>query len=213
MELAPYCSDDDVAAWLAAKEATKLAAFLRRRHEARFFNPIEYLRRAPDTYGGYGFSMMALCCLLIETIECYRRGIPTTSKKEWSGLAKIQQKETVLTPFQLPTQGPPKGSEVFETFFRDFQSLFPNVDGKAFYENIRNGILHQAQTKGGWTINARGALCAGKNINRNLFAKALEKAFDSYTAGLQEKAEQKTWNKDWENAARKIWWLIRISRG
>ena len=79
MELAPKCTAVEVAKWLDAGDTLQLASFLRGRHEARFFGPIECLRKAEDTYGGYGFSMMALCCLLTETIQCYREGMPTTS--------------------------------------------------------------------------------------------------------------------------------------
>jgi hypothetical protein len=212
LDLAPKCPTQDVAKWLREEDTSKLCVFLRNRHEARFFGPIECLRTAPNTHGGYGFSMMALCCLLVETIQCYREGMPTTSKKEWRELVSIQNNELVPSNYQLQGGIPNNGPQVFEQFFRDFQSFFPNVNGPDFYRNIRNGLLHQAQTKDGWTIDTRGSLVCEpapkKHINRNLFAHALREAFDRY---LEELAA-KHWNgPEWKSAATKVWWLIRIS--
>jgi hypothetical protein len=211
MELAPKCTSVEVAKWLDAGDTLQLASFLRCRHESRFFGPIECLRRAEDTYGGYGFSMMALCCLLTETIQCYREGMPTTSGKEWRELVDIQNSEAVSAAYRLPAVIPKNGREVFAQFFGDYRSIFTNVDGSDFYDNIRNGLLHQAQTKNGWTIDAVGSvLCdpAQKRINRSLFAQALRESFEGYVRSL----ELALWNgSEWQKAARKIWWLIRVS--
>jgi hypothetical protein len=155
--------------------------------------------------------MMALCCLLTETIQCYREGMPTTSSREWNGLVHIQNSEAVPLAYQLPIAIPKDGREVFAQFFDDYQSVFPNVDGSHFYDNIRNGLLHQAQTKNGWTIDAVGSvLCdpAEKRINRNLFARALRESFDDRVRDL----ELARWRgPEWQKAGRKIWWLIRVS--
>ena len=212
MELAPNCTVVEVSNWLGAGNTKELADFLRRRHAARFFDPIECLKKASNTYSGYGFSMMALCCLLTETIECYREGMPTTSRKEWGELADIQSNEPVPVEYRLATTVPTNGLGIFARFFADFQSMFPNVDGSEFYHNIRNGLLHQAQTKNGWTIDALGSCVCDrtqKHINRNLFAKALHDCFDGYIGDL----ETRPWNDPgWKRAATKVWWLIRISR-
>lgn len=213
LELAPKCTAECVAKWLEEQDTSRLCVFLRRRHEARFFGPIECLRTASNTHEGYGFSMMALCCLLVETIQCYREGMPTTSRIEWRALVSIQKNELVPLPYQLQKTIPKRDPQVFEQFFCDFQDFFPNVNGSDFYRNIRNGLLHQAQTKDGWTIDTRGSLICEpapkKHINRSLFAQALKSTFDKYLADLQ----QKRWNApEWKHAATKMWWLIRISR-
>jgi hypothetical protein len=212
VELAPDCQINEVQDWLDAGSTSQLAFFLRKRHEARFFGPIECLRKAGDTYSGYGFSMMSLCCLLTETIQCYREGMPTTSKREWAELVEIQGKESVPLDYQLQPLIPKNGREVFIQFFSDSQSFFPNLDGSDFYHYIRNGLLHQAQTKKGWTIDATGTLVCDpplKHINRNLFAYALHNCFDHYIRIL----EAKHWDDpEWKRAAKKVWWLIRISK-
>lgn len=199
--------------WLHEGNTPELRTFLQNRHEARFFGPIECLRTASNTHDGYGFSMMALCCLLVETIQCYREGMPSTSEKEWRELVSIQNNELVPSNYRLPQGIPKNGSGVFEQFFRDFQSFFPNVNGPDFYRNVRNGLLHQAQTKDGWTIDTLGSrVCEPapkKHINRNLFSRALKTAFNHYLADLATKR----WNDpEWKHAATKVWWLIRISR-
>ena len=81
----------------------------------------------------------------------------------------------------------------------------------AFYRNIRNGILHQGQTKCGWTVRKKGsAICEPKTkiIYRDQFAAALELCFGKYLCEL----ENASWtHARWTNAARKIWWLVRLS--
>jgi hypothetical protein len=212
MELAPCCPAEDVAKWLESEDTAKLCVFLRNRHEARFFSPIRCLRNAPNTTDGYGFSMMALCCLLVETIECYREGMPTTSEKEWRDLVNVQDDELVPANYRLEQKIPKNGSQVFTKFFADFRAIFHNVDGADFYRNIRNGLLHQAQTKDGWTIDTLGSViyepAPKKHINRNLFADALSEAFGRYIKDLAGKHWK---DPEWRSVAKKVWWLIRIS--
>lgn len=104
------------------------------------------------------------------------------------------------------------GCQVFEAFFSENATLLPGVDGGEFFRAIRNGLLHQAQTKNGWTINTQQSqLCdsAQKMIDRDRFAQALFDAFKKYLSDLQ----QSNWTADiWQKAARKIWWLVQLSR-
>src|SRR5260370_35245120 len=122
MELAPDCDIGDVKNWLDTGSTGELVLFLRKRHESRFFSPIECLRKAAETYTGYGFSMMSLCCLLIETVQCYREGMPTSSRKEWGLLVSIQSNELVPSAYVLPPTLPKTGKAVFARFFPDFHS-------------------------------------------------------------------------------------------
>jgi hypothetical protein len=71
--------------------------------------------------------------------------------------------------------------------------------------------LHQGQTKAGWTIWKQGPGiwdAKQKRIFRDNFAEALEASFEAYLSELQEKHWE---SKVWINAARKVWWLIRLS--
>jgi hypothetical protein len=156
--------------------------------------------------------MMSLCCLLIETIQCYREGVPTTNSGEWKRLLAIQGREPVPSDFKLDATLPINGEKAFEGFFQRYLANFGGIDGRSFYANVRNGLLHQAQTKGGWKINIRYRSVwdpASSSINRDLFADALKGCFDSYLRQLDGATRS---DAVWQKAARKIWWLIRLSR-
>src|SRR5271156_6025144 len=75
---------------LANAQAIDLASFIRARHGERFFKPIKRLRESLGNNQGYGFAMMALCSLLVETIQSYREGLPTTHQGELNRLIKGQ---------------------------------------------------------------------------------------------------------------------------
>lgn len=78
-----------------------------------------------------GFAMMACACLLIETLEAFWKGC-------WS------------------SRGP--GAALFENYFgRTVQFKDFATHAFSFYENVRCGILHQGETKGGWKITRNQA--------------------------------------------------------
>jgi hypothetical protein len=223
MEMAPgnAVTDPKLARdWLASKllaslqrrsngDRHALVSFLRSRHEERFFRPIRALQAAPQNWQGYGFSIMALSCLLVETIQSFRLGLPSTHQGE---LRKLKRLASPAQYAVHDSEWPKKGADVFEAFFRKYQGFFPGLSGNTFYADIRNGLLHQAQTKGGWQLRTRQPhLCdsTGKIIDRDRFAQALRLAFDDY---MNELASLQ-WQDDlWLKAARKLWWLARLSR-
>ena len=89
------------------------------RIRGRFLDLIHAIKSR--TYAG--FAVLALDCLLIETLQQFREGEPET---------------------------PPRMSTKYfirfltETSFRDF---FDEKTACMFYDQIRNGILHQAEVK------------------------------------------------------------------
>jgi hypothetical protein len=152
--------------------------------------------------------MMALCALLVETIQSYRDGLPTTYSRE---LGNLRNRSRVPTRYKIPPSLKVNGRTTFERFFRAYKQNFAGLSGARFYKNIRNGLLHQGQTKAGWTLWKRGFRVwdtKQKKIFRDDFAEELETSFEGYLAILQKRE----WNSRlWTNAARKIWWLIRLS--
>jgi hypothetical protein len=193
---------------LRRKDRNGLIQFLRERHEERFFRPIRHLKSASGNIQGYGFAMMALCALLVETIQSYSDGLPTTFSPE---LARFRNMPRVPPKYRIPPNLHVNGKKVFERFFRAHRQRFPGLRGGQFYKHIRNGILHQGQTKSKWTLSKWGhGVCdaRGKVIYRDEFAEQLESAFGEYLAELRDRP----WNhRQWTNAARKIWWLVRSS--
>jgi hypothetical protein len=190
-------------------EKDSIESLIQQRYEERFVEPIRTLRSAPRQARGYGFAIMALCSLLIESLQCYRYGLPTTHYRDYVTLATF----TPPALYQIPDTERKSGTQVFEDFFSfaSHQTLFPGVDGGTFYSAIRNGLLHQAQTKDGWRIRTSQARlwnAQDKIVDRNRFADALICAFNQYIEELNRTA----WNDQvWLKARRKIWWLIRLS--
>lgn len=194
---------------LASGDKDALTGFISQRYEERFLRPIRTLGSAPHHYRGYGFSIMALCSLLIEGLQSYRYGLPTTNKREFSRLADFKPP----AEYEIPIGDQKSGDQVFRDFFSfsPHQKLFPAVEGAVFYRAIRNGLLHQAQTKEGWRIRTGQTQlwnAGDKILDRKKFAHALDSSFKHYLDELSQSA----WNENiWLMARRKIWWLIRFS--
>lgn len=110
----------------------------------------------------HGFTMMAVSCLMIEALESFFRG--------WGD-----------------TRG--KSERAFVGFFKrwDEFSRFRPVAGD-FYRHVRCGILHQAETTGGWRIVRSGPVLAGKTVNATRFVRGLGLVIDAYATLLKEEA-------------------------
>jgi hypothetical protein len=127
-----------------------------------------------------GFLIMAISCLMIETFESFKQGKNDTKK----------------------------GSrEMFKNFFETENKNFPGFSDsyiiKEYYDNVRCGILHQAETTNGWRILLKGSLLVRdqKTINAKLFIDSLRKSLNEYIKNLSEK----DWNDLlWINALKKL---------
>ena len=116
--------------------------------------------------------------MMIETFQCFREG-------------------------RRDTKGKGKGNAAFKKFFSDYSSEFSRIDGEEFYEKIRCGVLHQAQTHGRYRILRGGAIfdSAEKSINATAFLKTLKTIVEDYVSDLRVQ----DMNADpWTNALRKI---------
>src|SRR6266851_268133 len=209
-ELATGWPVSRVAGCLKSANKNGLIAFLQQRYEERFFKPIQVLKTSAGNHRGFGFAIMALCSLLIESLQSYRYGLPTTHEAEYT---KALAKFTSPTEYVINKNEHRNGRQAFEDFFSlsIHQQWFPGVDGGEFYTAIRNGLLHQAQTKEGWRIRSAETQLwnAGDRIvDRTKFANALRTAFEKYIEELTTAA----WTDHlWLKARRKIWWLIQLS--
>lgn len=141
----------------------------------RFFE--RYIEPFKENQSKHGFSMMAVSCLMIEALFCFRQGRKRTGEK---------------------------GCDAFEKFFADSSHLREFVGfGGQFYSNVRCGILHQGETYDGWKILRKGELFSqtSKTINATKFMKALENKLCDYTAELRKEPFQ---SKIWRKAIRKL---------
>ncbi len=150
------------------KDKIQIAEFIKSRFTERYITP---LRGDPEIK--HGFCTMAICCLMIETLESFWRG--------WDNSRK---------------QG---GDCVFCSFFDRNRNLSA-FHGYAldFYKHVRCGILHQAETTNGWRIRRDGPLFdpETKTINATKFLNEMEACLNTYCSTL----EQEDWNSEiWSN--------------
>lgn len=149
-----------------------IAEFIYNRLYSRYLKPYSFKDKTFNKEYKNGFSIMANCCLLVETLQSFKNG--------WGDSGN-------------------KSGKAFEQFFRtdkNFTEL--QSSGADFYKNVRCGILHQGETTGGWTISRDGkALIDDKTlkIDAITFSKRLEKSLSSYKDELiNEKWDSATWD-------------------
>lgn len=168
MEISPNYSTDDwhglnlVDPIANADHWEKAINVFEDRISGRFLKIVENIQKLPYS----GFVVMALDCLLIETLEQFYRGVPDSVG----------------------------GSQLFFTHFFERSDVLKNeftVDQrKLFYEQFRCGILHQDEIKGDSLVRKVGPLVRdnsgnGITINREKFHEILVCEFNNYTKILR----------------------------
>ena len=156
----------------------KIADAIKRRFLQRYIYPGE------SKENKNGFNIMAICCLLIETLESFYRG--------WSKTRN--------------------SSDAFCKFFNrvpEFKEFTGNDMPTQFYKNIRCGLLHQGETMGGWKIrrDRKKKLYMGeKVIDANHFRDDLKRVVEKYIDDLKES----DWDSyEWKKLEMKMKSIIR----
>jgi hypothetical protein len=134
------------------------------RLNARFFDAAE----AIDQQDFAGFAVLALDCLLIETLQQFKEGVDETPRR--------------------------KGEQYFVNFLTTapFSSYFTKASAAKFYCHFRCGILHQAEIKASSKVRPLVAPTPdgkGLIINRKLFHATLRKAFAAYLRALRNRSD------------------------
>lgn len=140
-----------------------------KRIRARYLEPVEVLieldaKRAVHLRV-FGFTILAIDCLLVETLQAFRLGLKDT--RDRSG-------------------------DMFRRFLTErprFREHFDKKSARRFYEDVRCGILHQAEVRRGWRVWSVGRLLAptdgGFTINRTKFHECLVGEFEDYKAEVR----------------------------
>ncbi len=158
------------------QDKNTIAEALHRRFKERYIDPVtpEKGKRM------HGFTMMAVSCLMVESLESF-----------WQGWENSDH----------------KSKEAFRKFFdRHSQFMAFRSHSTQFYKNVRCGILHQAETTGGWKITRKEtaplfAAAPSPTINATLFLKQLQRALD----GFRDTLKTADWNStEWKNIRRKM---------
>lgn len=201
--LRPLLDAGDEAAWTCA------VAVFDRRIKERFLSSIEVLIAAdskldvpapstalsdcstlPDDQGRPvvvpGFTILALCCLLAETLQGFRE--------------KPAKPQAVSGPCTFQDDGKcikPTTTDQFREFLRRpaFRGAFDDDNvARSFVNGVRNGIFHEAETRRWliWREEPPGQIVAPEDgryaLNRTEFYKALKVEFDGYIADLRDPA-------------------------
>jgi hypothetical protein len=154
-----YTVEDWNAAFRGEPDWNRAIDIVKDRIEGRFIRWIDLL--LPKEFSG--FAIIALDCLLLETLYGFLNGASTGDTK---------------TSYKTILMGPP---------FSFDENL-----ATEFYKNVRNGVVHDTETRKGWTIRMTPQtktierdLSGGWILNRTMFHSALKTAFEDWIAQLR----------------------------
>lgn len=161
------------------KDRARIAKFVLQRFSERYIAPLRC-----DRHKRHGFCTMAISCLMVEALESFWQGWPDTNNTSRNAFRSFFKR--------CREQGSKLGM------------FAEHVDGKyGFYTGVRCGILHQAETTGGWRIRRNGPLfdIGTKTVNASKFHRELEARLRSYCGLLQ----QSDWDDDvWRRLREKM---------
>jgi len=148
----------------------KAIAIFESRIHGRFIEPVDYLISAEESKPAperrFGFAIMAIDCLLVETLGAFLDGLEDTEGRSKATFCKF------LTTRPL--------------FSKDFTQAL----AEQFYREFRCGILHQAEVGGASKVSSVGALIrddSGKlTVNRTKFHEQLKEELLNYIAQLRD---------------------------
>ena len=155
--------------------------YFKERLNLRYLHPVKVLREN-GTSSGEGFSIMAILCTLVEFLESTVEGLKY----------KFTRSTEKLNQYEYSNS-----KDIFVNFLCKRTPLSQHFsDGLAreFYDCIRCGLLHEAQTKGGWKIwanNQNGILVDKENkiVYRDNFEKAIQEFINDYGSKLVKEKE------------------------
>lgn len=165
LNLSNYTNDD----WLIAID------YLEKRLMDRFMEPADELIRLESTVTAidkkYGFAVLALDCLLLETIQSFYDGITDSTGKS----------KSLFVKFLLNRNS-------FKNHFKE------EDEAVRFYKDFRCGILHQGQTSKETKVWAVGDLIWRTNgfviVNRQLFHENIKIELNEYLGILRRKEDE-----------------------
>jgi len=154
------------------KEAT--SEFFHARLFLRYLDPIQCLQEN-GTYQGEGFSIVAIQCTLIEFLESTLRGL---TYRYLRGREELREYEYSSSRDLFID---------FLTTHQPFDKFFDKAIAEDFYEGIRCGLLHEAQTKNGWCIWAKSPTCAIIDASaRIIYRDDFQQALLTFTSWYEE---------------------------
>ena len=143
----------------------------RSRLESRFIEAVDELieleKLKPSIDKRFGFAILAIDCLLVETLGAFVKGWPETRRRG-------QSEEAFCTFLSRPL----------------FAPHFSPATASQFYAEFRCGLLHQAEVGGTsrvWSVGSVINLDSGRiTVNRTKFHELLKQEFAMYQAELKD---------------------------
>jgi len=167
--------------FLKSKDKEQLANFIYDRLYGRYIKPFDY--QSDEYIKNYknGFAVMTSCCLLIETFSSFtEKQFRNTNGQSGKTFGHFF---TTASKFSNLSTG---GRKADGTIANKKDGGLPND----FYENVRCGILHNAEIKKGWKItrkkNAKYFDPQTKTINATKFANRLKATLNDYRKKLKK---------------------------
>ena len=152
--------------------------YFRSRLALRYLGPIKVLQDHCNCQGE-GFSITAIQCSLIEFLESARQGLRYRylRKGEKLGSNEYSSSKTIFVSF-LCNREP-------------FSNYFDEASAVDFYAGVRCGLLHEAQTKFGWKIRAKGSDGIVADVKEHIvyrdnFQRALLSYIEAYKHALMQ---------------------------
>lgn len=135
----------------------------------RYIAPADFLVAAekdtPATERRFGFAVLAIDCLLVETLGAFLEGLEGTTGRSKKIFCK------------------------FLTSRPQFHKDFPQSLAEQFYDEFRCGVLHQAEVGGNSKVWSVGPLVQKDGdsviVNRNKFHERLKSEFAAYLQELR----------------------------
>ncbi|WP_394391146.1 hypothetical protein [Shewanella woodyi] len=173
MEIAPNFNAQE---WLALdlesneEDWQKAIDVLKDRLYLRYIEPVDALieteMQSKAKERKFGFTVLAIDMLLIETLQAFKEGLPDTNGKSKKVFKRFLEKSTYFSPY----------------FTTDAQR-------EEFYKSFRCGILHQAEVQSSalvWSIGELYERAEGLEvINRNAVHQNLKSDLDDYLNDLR----------------------------
>jgi len=157
--------DDKIENW------EKAIDILRKRIFSRYIEPVDILIEKDKNRNAlerrYGFTILAIDCLLIETLQAFKDGLTDTKGKSKSIFVRFL-----------------RTSSSFKKYFQT------DKDAEKFYEHYRCGILHQAEVGEDslvWSVgDLKGEINGKQYVNRSKIHEFLKNDFNQYLGDLKD---------------------------
>lgn len=155
----------------AADDRAALGSFVIERFDERYFKPVD------DSPSKHGFASLAVSCLVIEALESFYQGLGSTKDQSTQMFTDFLARKTPLKVLGGNDPDAARGTKNW------------------FYKDIRCGILHQAEARGGWLVMRKGPLLDPQKrvINATAVLRALRQEVKQYAKSIE--TDDDLWKK------------------